>query len=167
MKFHLVLASGSPRRLQLLQEAGYDPEVIVPSDSAECGVCSTGGPAALVAELASRKAADVAERLPGPMKAESPVIIAADTVAECAGVCVWPLYLDSQQPEVRVAVTTLRMDQLSEDQLEDYLASGAWQGKAGGFGYQDRLGWVHVLQGSESNVVGLPMELLESMLADL
>jgi septum formation protein len=57
------------------------------------------------------------------------------------------------------------MDRLSDAQLEAYLAGGHWQGKAGAFGYQDRLGWVHVLQGSESNVVGLPMELLAEMLS--
>jgi septum formation protein len=59
------------------------------------------------------------------------------------------------------------MDSLTELQLDDYLASGAWEGKAGAFGYQDRLGWVHVVEGSESNVVGLPMELLAEMLAEL
>ena len=51
------------------------------------------------------------------------------------------------QPQVRVAVTTLRMDPLSAEQLEEYLAGGQWEGKAGAFGYQDRLGWVHVLAG--------------------
>ena len=45
------------------------------------------------------------------------------------------------------------------------LESGAWEGKAGAFGYQDRLGWVHVVDGSETNVVGLPMELLAEMLS--
>ena len=56
------------------------------------------------------------------------------------------------------------MDALSTAQLDEYLASGQWEGKAGAFGYQDRSGWVHVLQGSESNVVGLPLELLAEML---
>jgi septum formation protein len=59
------------------------------------------------------------------------------------------------------------MDSLSAEQLDEYLASGAWEGKAGAFGYQDRLGWVHVVEGSETNVVGLPMELLAEMLAEL
>ena len=52
------------------------------------------------------------------------------------------------------------MDDLSDEAVEEYLATGEWQGKAGAFGYQDRLGWVHVVSGSESNVVGLPMEML-------
>jgi len=61
-------------------------------------------------------------------------------------------------------VTTLRMDPLSSAQIDEYLSGGQWQGKAGAFGYQDRLGWVHVIEGSESNVVGLPLELLSEML---
>ena len=68
-------------------------------------------------------------------------------------------------PEVAVAVTTLRMDQLTPEQLDQYIAGGQWEGKAGAFGYQDGLDWVHVVEGSESNVVGLPMELLAEMLA--
>lgn len=122
------------------------------------------------------------------------VVLAADTVAECdgfvlgkprdavgaramlkqlsgrehrvlSGVCLWPL--THSQPLVRVAVTRLQMDPLSDLQLKEYVDSGAWEGKAGAFGYQDRLGWVHIVEGSESNVVGLPMELLAEMLADL
>ena len=69
-------------------------------------------------------------------------------------------------PDVRVAITRLRMDPLSPGQLHDYLAGGQWEGKAGAFGYQDRLGWVHVVEGSASNVVGLPMELLAEMLRE-
>ena len=181
----LILASGSPRRRELLTGAGYDFEVIAPSERAECGVCSGEGPAALVAELAYRKAADVAPRV------SAGVIIAADTVAECggqilgkpvdrdhakqmlellsgrehrvySGLCLWRL--PDGEPNVRVAMTTLRMDPLSPAALEEYLDSGQWQGKAGAFGYQDRLGWVHIIEGSESNVVGLPMELLAEML---
>ena len=59
------------------------------------------------------------------------------------------------------------MDRLADTEIDDYLASGLWEGKAGGFGYQDRLGWVHVVQGSETNVVGLPMELLAEMLGEM
>jgi septum formation protein len=73
---------------------------------------------------------------------------------------------DSPQPLVRIAVSKLQMDTLTDDQLDEYLASGQWEGKAGAFGYQDRLGWVHVIEGTESNVVGLPLELLSEMLAE-
>jgi septum formation protein len=79
-----------------------------------------------------------------------------------SGLCVWKK--PGGTHEARVAVTVLRMDRLTDDQIDGYLAGGQWRGKAGAFGYQDRLGWVHVVEGSESNVVGLPMELLDGML---
>jgi septum formation protein len=199
----LILASGSPRRRELLIEAGYQFIVMPPAADVECGVCSETSPAALVTDLAFRKAADVRQQIlvnpqfeiPGTRRVpESAIVLAADTVAECdgfilgkprdeadaramlkrlsgrehrvlTGVCLWRL--GDPQPAVRVAVTRLRMDRLTDAQLSEYLVSGAWEGKAGAFGYQDRLGWVHILEGSESNVVGLPMELLADMLNQL
>ncbi|HJQ78784.1 MAG TPA: Maf family protein [Lacipirellulaceae bacterium] len=195
-----MLASSSPRRRELLAEAGYEFTVVPPPPEIECGVCSELGPAGLVAELAFRKALAVVEllqdeeksRRPGRPGLLAPIVIAADTVAEydgfilgkphdeeharamlrqlsgrehrvLTGLCLWRL--GDRQPLVRVAVTTLRMDPLSGAQLDEYLASGQWEGKAGAFGYQDRLGWVHIVEGSESNVVGLPMELLAELLA--
>ncbi|NLS98344.1 MAG: septum formation protein Maf [Planctomycetaceae bacterium] len=184
----LILASRSPRRRQLLEEAGYRLTVVPPSESAECGVCSGENPAQLVARLAYQKAADVARRL------SEGLVLGCDTVAECdgqilgkpedegharrmlealsgrrhrvfSGLCLWRL--PSKEPLLRVDVTTLRMDPLTPEQLDEYLRSGAWEGKAGAFGYQDRLGWVHVVEGSETNVVGLPMELLAEMLAEM
>ncbi len=193
----LILASGSPQRKQLLAQAGYCFEVIVPDDSAEdCGICSTGGPANLVLDLALRKAADVARTLAERNVVNSPcIILACDTVAECAGavlgkprdedhaqdmlrqlrgqhqrvfsgLCLWPFGFENLEspPQTHLAVTELRMDPISDDDLDEYLASGLWRGKAGAFGYQDRHGWLHVLKGSESNVVGLPMELLAEQL---
>ena len=79
-----------------------------------------------------------------------------------SGLCLWPL--PDGEPAVRVAVTTLRMDPLAPELLDAYLAGDGWRGKAGAFGYQDGLDWVHVVEGSESNVVGLPMELLAEMI---
>jgi len=189
----LVLASGSPQRRRLLADAGYQFEIVVPHDSAECGICSTGGPAALVAELARRKAEDVRCQLAARQQEDedSKIIIACDTVAECdgavlgkpvdeehardmlkrlrgnvhrvySGLCLGCSSSDSS--ETGLAVTELRMDPISDGQLEEYLVSGLWQGKAGSFGYQDRVDWLHILEGSESNVIGLPMELLREML---
>jgi septum formation protein len=182
----LILASRSPRRRELLTAAGYAFEICPPSEAAECGVCSGEGPIELVARLAYQKAADVAGRI------DRGLILACDTVAECngqmlgkpddrehartmlmtlsgrehrvlSGVCLWRV--PEGEPAVEVAVTRLRMDELTRQQLEEYLASEQWAGKAGAFGYQDGLDWVHVVEGSESNVVGLPMELLGEMLA--
>lgn len=184
----LILASRSPRRRELLAAAGYAFEVCVPSEAAECGVCSGETPTELVSRLACQKAADVAGRFPEGL------VLGCDTVAECggqvlgkpanedharrmletlsgrehrvlSGLCLWPV--PDGPPQVRVAVTLLRMDILPSRQLDDYLASGRWEGKAGAFGYQDGIDWVHVIAGSESNVVGLPMELLAEMLQTL
>ena len=192
-QLRLILASGSPQRKRLLSEAGYSFDVVIPDDSVECGVCSTGGPAGMVGELALKKAADVARQLSEGDEAISDfLLIACDTIAECqgtilgkpndeeharnmltmlrgtihrvySGLCVWPSD-ENAAPLTQIAVTELRMDDISDDQLEEYLESGLWKGKAGAFGYQDRIGWLHVIQGSESNVIGLPMELLNEML---
>jgi septum formation protein len=184
---HLILASQSPRRRELLAEAGYEFEVIPPADSAECGAMVREFPRELVARLARQKAADVAG------KVQQGVVIGCDTVAECgghilgkpasraharemldllrgkvhhvySGLCLWRRPDDFMR--VEVDVTKLKMAPLTDRQLDDYLDSGAWKGKAGAFGYQDRLGWLRVVSGSESNVVGLPMELLGKMLLE-
>ncbi|MBI3837378.1 MAG: septum formation protein Maf [Planctomycetia bacterium] len=189
----LILASGSPQRQRLLDEAGYRFRIVIPSVQAECGVCSKETPGELVARLAYQKAADVAERL-RPSESPDGVVVGCDTVAECAGqilgkpndreharqmftlvsghehrvysgLCLWPLA--SGRPQVQVARTTLRMDSLGEREIDEYLASGLWEGKAGAFGYQERVGWLRIVDGSESNVVGLPLELLAEMLAKL
>ena len=170
----------------MLAEAGYDFEVRPPSRADDCRLRNGETASEMVCRLAIEKANDVAGQI-----AEG-LVLACDTVAECgaqilgkpeseadarrmlqllsgrehrvlSGVCL--LRVPQGQPLTRVAVTTLRMDRLSQQQLEEYIAGGQWEGKAGAFGYQDRLGWIHVVAGSESNVVGLPLELLAEMLA--
>jgi septum formation protein len=182
----IILASRSPRRRQLLVEAGYPLEVVFPHEAVENEPSIAETPAQLVARLAFQKAADVAARV------DSGLVVGCDTVVECdgrilgkpvgedharqmlralrgrhhrvlSGLCVWRK--PGHKAATRVAETLLFMDRLRDAQIDEYLASGAWEGKAGAFGYQDRLGWVHVIRGSESNVVGLPLELLAEMLA--
>lgn len=182
----LILASGSPRRAQLLSAAGYSFSVMVADDSAECGMCSRETAPEMVARYAYRKAADVATRL------DRGFIIAADTVASCVGqilgkprdqahaesilrtlsgrrhdvytgICLWSV--EQQKCLVDVVRTELEMAPLSEEMLAEYLESMLWEGKAGAFGYQDGNDWLKVLNdGSESNVVGLPMERLAELL---
>jgi septum formation protein len=168
-----------------LTQAGYQFEVIVPHESAECGICSRETPPELVGRLAYQKARDVAGRV------SRGLVVGCDTVAECgglilgkprdrdharqmlrllrgrrhrvySGLCLW------RRPDNKtwgdVDVTELVMDPMSDAQLDDYLDSEAWQGKAGAFGYQDGLDWVRIVQGSESNVVGLPLERFAELL---
>ena len=185
--FRLVLASQSPQRRKLLEQAGYSLEVIAPYPSAECGVCSGETPNELVARLAKQKAADVASRV------DEGIVLACDTVAECggqilgkprdveharqmlellsgrvhhvySGLCLWQRPTDRVLE--RVDVTKLRMEKLSGAELERYLDSEAWKGKAGAFGYQEGPDWLQIVAGSESNVIGLPMEKLRELLAE-
>ena len=81
------------------------------------------------------------------------------------GVCLWDC--QSEKHAGYVEQTTLKMDAFPRDQLDAYLDSGQWQGKAGAFGYQDGLDWIHTVEGLESNVVGLPVERLSNWLSDL
>jgi septum formation protein len=193
----IILASGSPQRKQLLSEAGYSFTVMPPHESAESGICSQCGPAELVLDLVVRKAIDVVSRLRadgGP--SEPTLLIACDTVAECAGtilgkpsdedhaqamlerlrgkrhrvysgLCLWLLTGNSKTaPRTRIAVTELEMDDLLDAEIDEYIDSELWQGKAGAFGFQDRPDWLRIVTGSESNVIGLPMELLAEMLKE-
>ena len=183
----LILASSSPRRKSLLAEAGYEFIVMQPHDGAEDAIAQGEEPAELVQRLALQKARDVAKRC------EAGIIIGCDTVAKCAGeilgkpidradarrmlallrghehlvysgLCLWRRPDNTHRVELEI--TRLVMDPITDAELENYLNSDQWQGKAGAFGYQDGLDWVHILEGSESNVVGLPLELLARMLAD-
>jgi septum formation protein len=186
-KFPLILASQSPRRKELLQKAGYCFEVIPPREEAEDKVHGTENPKELVTRLSYQKAADVALRV------ETGMILACDTLVEAegkvigkprdredarlilsllrgkkhwvhSGLCLWNRPQDRRWQAVDT--TELEMDRLSDQQIEEYLESELWRGKAGAFGYQDRLGWVQVNRGSESNVVGLPMERLEKLFSE-
>ncbi len=186
----LVLASQSPRRRELLQQSGLAFEVDPPDRSVEeqCGVCSQLSPDQWVARLAFQKATDVAARRPDRL------VLGCDTVAECQG---WILGKPTDREDAermlrqmggrdhrvysglclvhaasnrfwgRVVVSHLRMDPIRDEQLTRYLDSEAWVGKAGAFGFQDGLDWVHLLEGSSSNVVGLPVEALQEMLRDI
>jgi septum formation protein len=182
----LVLASRSPRRQMLLRQAGFDFQLLAPAEHVEDNRRSGEETADYVVRLARQKAEDVVGQAP-PER----IVVACDTLAECngqilgkprdrehagemlrclrgrvhqvlSGVCL----LRGADRRIRSAVdrTTLRMDEFSDAELAAYLDSGQWQGKAGAFGYQDGIDWVHIIAGSESNVVGLPMELLQTML---
>ncbi|MEE3371843.1 MAG: nucleoside triphosphate pyrophosphatase [Planctomycetota bacterium] len=183
----LVLASRSPRRKDLLADAGYDFLVLPPESDQEEGPCDGESAAELVERLAEQKALAVAAHL------QTAVVVGCDTVVECEGAIMGKppnvtaakrmlLQLRGREhrvysglclvemPGVRkwrgVSVTTLVMDSISDEQLARYLQSGGWAGKAGAFGYQDGLEWLRIVKGSPSNVVGLPLELFSSLLTD-
>lgn len=79
-----------------------------------------------------------------------------------SGLCL--VDMAASQTQVETERTILYMHPLTDKTLEQYLASNQWQGKAGAFGYQDGIDWLEIVEGSESNVVGLPLELLAKMI---
>jgi len=184
MKPTLILASASPRRRQLLAEAGYAFEVD-PSDVEEPEPAAGASPWQYAAELAWRKAMAVARRR------QAGLILAADTV--CAvesqilnkpldqadalrmirlqeghdtdvitGLCLYRAGRDEWIGTVERSVVRFRP--LSDAERTDYLRSNRWAGKSGGYGVQDNDPFVAVVRGSFSNVVGLPMERLALLL---
>ena len=184
----IILASQSPRRRALLEEAGYDFEVRPPSDDAESGSAVEEAVAETVSRLALQKATSV-----GPTVAAG-LVLSCDTLAECGGqllgkprdrqeaaemlsllrgqphrvwtgVCLWRRPDDHKLLDYDC--TELKMQSITDQQLAEYLQSGEWAGKAGAFGYQDDLPWIEIVEGSASNVIGLPMELLQRMIAKM
>lgn len=187
----LVLASASPRRLALLQQAGLEPDALLPADIDETPHKGES-PRALAIRLASEKAGAAAKvRLSHPdLKAS--YIVAADTVVavgrrilpkpettEEAEECLQ--LLSGRQHRVYTAVSMinptgherkrlvearLRFKRLSSMEIEAYLAAGEWRGKAGGYAIQGLAGAFLVkLVGSYSAVVGLPLYETVSLLA--
>ncbi|HEY7688294.1 MAG TPA: Maf family nucleotide pyrophosphatase [Dongiaceae bacterium] len=173
----LVLASASPRRKDLLQQIGLVAASIDPADIDE----SPHGretPAAYARRIALAKARAVAARNAGKF------VLAADTVVACgrrlmpkaedAGTARRCLELLSGRrhrvlggiaviapdggERVRVVTTTVCFNRLTKQDIDTYVASGEWQGKAGGYAIQGRAAMlIPWIRGSYSNVVGLSL----------
>jgi len=187
--FKLILASASPRRRQLLSDAGYEFEV-APPEVAEPNIPPEGILPAVWAEaLAYFKARSVAELHPDAL------ILGADTIVTHGGRIIGkPRDLDHARHILtrqfggkndvitglallhpgrieRIIThvrTTLTMRPMTGAELEDYLDSGAWRGKAGAYALQEGGDkFVLAAQGSESNVVGLPLEKLDEILSGI
>ena len=180
----LILASASPRRLELLARIGICPDSIVPADIDE-SPHKDELPKPHALRLAIGKAQAIA---PGNKGA---FILSADTVVgigrrilpkaedlatarDClellsgrahrvfTGVC---LIAPDGREISRVVETRLKMKRLSESEMQMYLESGEWDGKAGGYGIQGLAGaFISHISGSYSNVVGLPVYETRNML---
>ncbi|MBX9452627.1 MAG: Maf-like protein [Neoaquamicrobium sediminum] len=178
----LVLASGSPRRIELLQQAGIEPDRLFPADLDETPLRAEH-PRSLAKRLSRAKAEKAQEGLARDGEGDA-FILAADTVvavgrrilpkaelvdeaSNClrllsgrthrvyTGVC---LITPSGKLRQRLVETRVRFKRLSREELESYLASGEWRGKAGGYGIQGLAGtFVVKMVGSYTNVVGLPL----------
>jgi septum formation protein len=178
----LILASASPRRLALLAQIGITPGLVVSPDIDETPLPQEL-PRALALRLAIAKA-KAAKGLPDTLEAGAgATILAADTVVACgrrvlpkaesaeeARTCLALLsgrrhrvftalaLLTEATCRSRVVETRLAMKRLSDAEIDAYIATGEWQGKAGGYAIQGRAAaFIPWLNGSYSNVVGLPL----------
>lgn len=179
----LVLASGSPRRLALLQQVGIEPKALEPVSLDETPRRGEA-PRTLVRRLARAKAEAAIERLKDDPELRHAYVLGADTtvalgrriitktelIDEAAAalrllsgrshrvytaVC---LIAPERPVRLRVVETRVRFKRLAHDEVEAYVAAGEWRGKAGGYAIQGIAGcFVTKLIGSYTNVVGLPV----------
>ena len=172
----LVLASASPRRLDLLRQIGLEPDAIDPADTDETPR-PRETPRAYALRMAEAKLAAVMQRHP------QAIVLAADSVV-AVGRRILPkaetetqardclALLSGRRHKVlgglaigragkmrsRLVETAVRFKRLEKSEIEAYVQSGEWQGKAGGYAIQGRAAsFVAFLSGSYSNVVGLPL----------
>lgn len=183
----LVLASASPRRLDLLRQIGLEPDAVVPAEVDETPL-ERELPPQLARRLARAKAAVVARLHPDAF------VLGADCVV-AVGRRVLPktdseeearrhlTLLSGRRHRVHAAVTVLAPDgrraerlvtsivafkRLTEAEIVGYLASGEWRDKAGAYAIQGRAAaFVRFLSGSYSGVVGLPLAETATLLAGL
>jgi septum formation protein len=178
-----VLASGSPRRLALVNQAGIEPDALRPTDIDETPKRGEL-PRACATRLARAKAEAALATVKLDEELKGAFILAADTVvavgrrilpkaelldeaAQClrllsgrnhrvhTSVC---LVTPNEKFRQRHVETRVRFKRLSEQDIEAYLASGEWRGKAGGYAAQGIAGtFIVKIVGSYSNVVGLPL----------
>ena len=183
----LVLASASPRRRALLEQIGYAPDTVEPAALDEA-VLPGERPEAHAARLARAKAEAVAARHAGAF------VLGADTVVACGRrilekaeteesarhclsllsgrrhrVCGGVTVIDPAGRAVsRLVRTAVAFKRLSDEEIAVYLAGGEWRGKAGGYAIQGRAAaFVRFVNGSYSNVVGLPLHETYGLLVGL
>lgn len=179
----LILASGSPRRVELLAQVGIEPRRLMPMDLDE-SPRRTEHPRSLAWRLSVEKARAAAAVLKGMDEARGAYLLAADTVVSVGrrilqkpesvseataaltllsgrshrvytGIC---LITPDGSVRQKVVDTKVRFRRLTSHDIESYLASGQWRGKAGGYAIQGIAGsFVVKLVGSYTNVVGLPL----------
>jgi len=173
----LVLASASPRRLELLRQIGVEPVKIDPAGTDETPHRDEP-PRAYAERMARAKLAVVAPRHPETLVLAADSVVAvgrrilpkAETKDEALS-CLellsgrrhkvlggLALAVPGGKVRTRLVETVVRFKRLEPKEIEAYVASGEWQGKAGGYAIQGRAAeFVAFISGSYSNVVGLPL----------
>ncbi len=172
----LILASASPRRLDILRMIGVEPDAVIGADLDE-----SEKKGELVRDYVSRLAVEKAEAVAA--RAADAAVLAADTAVACgrrilpkaetedqARFCldllsgrahrVWTgvaLAAPGAAVRLRAVESRVKVARLTAADIADYLASGEWRGKAGGYAIQGRFArHVELIVGSHTNIVGLP-----------
>ncbi len=182
-----MLASASPRRLDLLKQVGLIPTEILPADIDEA-MRPRELPRTLAARLADGKADAVAALRPDAYvlgadtvvtvgrrilgKAASPAeatkflyLLSGRSHRVMSGVCI---VAPGGKRSTRVVVTSVAFKRLSDAEIADYIAGDEWQGKAGAYAIQGMAArFVRTINGSYTNIVGLPVFETVQMLAGL
>jgi septum formation protein len=186
----LVLASASPRRLALLAQAGLEPDALRPASVDETPRRGEM-PRTLVGRLARAKAEAARDQLANDREVADAYVLAADTVVAVgrrilikpklveeavaslellsgrahrvlSGIC---LITPDDHVRLKIVETRVRFKRLSQSEIEAYIASREWRGKAGGYAIQGLAGcFVQKIVGSYTSVVGLPLTEVVSML---
>lgn len=173
----LILASASPRRLDLLARIGVAPDAVDAADIDETPI-KAELPAPHAGRLAAAKAAHVAARHPDALVLAADTVVAvgrrilpkAETEAE-ARACLELLHgrrhrvhtavaliAPGAAPRRRLSTSTVAFKRLHPDEIDAYVACGEWRGKAGGYAIQGRAeAYVRFMSGSWSGIVGLPL----------
>lgn len=183
----LVLASASPRRLELLAQLGIAPDEVLPADLDESPLRDET-PRLLAVRLAREKAAAVAALRPEAfvLAAETVVAVGRRLLGKAADEAEVRRFLDllsgrahrvltgvavavpDGRVSARLSETRLQFKRLTPVEIDAYVAGGDWRGKAGGYGVQGRAGaFVRGLNGSYTGVVGLPLYETMNLLTGL
>ncbi|SMF61797.1 Maf family protein [Allosphingosinicella indica] len=181
----LILASASPRRVDLLARIGVVPDAILPAEIDE-SVRSGELPRVHAARLAAEKAAAITAAHPDTLVLAADTVVAAgrrilpktenETEAEAAlrllsgrrhrVLSAVTLIAPGQPARQRLSESIVAFKRLSDAEIAAYLASGEWRGKAGGYAIQGRAeALVRWLSGSHSGVMGLPLYETRALLA--
>jgi septum formation protein len=185
----IILASASPRRRQLMSEAGYEFTVVPPEVDESAFKTKDANPTDYTKRLALAKAQSIAQKHPDSF------VIGADTIVDFQGHIIGKAADAGEAEEITrklfssphkvitgVAIvrfcdstelvqsdsTTVYPRKMTAEQITDHIKGGSWRDKAGAYAIQETGDeFVEKIEGSLTNVMGLPMELLESLLAGL
>ena len=184
----LILASSSPRRRELLSQAGFVFKAVNHQLSEHASSAPSQSASDLARSLALAKARSVARNLNQALVLGADTLVALDqhvigkprdrkhahqiltTLSGTTHQVITALALISAPDGPTLLeheTTSLTMAQLSTRQIDRYLRTGLWRGKAGAYALQEDDAFITNIQGSFSNVVGLPLELFERMLRQL